>query len=271
MSSDFSFPSERAVFLVGCARSGTSIFGELVAAHPEVEYLFEVSKIWNGIFEGREHDGLSLSDAQSESQIDTLYRELHGSLKRPDAKVILEKNPKHALRVGFLNEAFPQCKFLHIVRDGRDVVSSLMFRNRGPNWGHLKVPGWEDLLKSYPEKNHLRCAHQWNRAVRCVLDESKEISADRFLQIKYEDLVTQPLQVAKAVLQFLNLEITSEVEALASKIQDETQGSYHARKQVRHYVDNHKKRIGRYQENLSPEQIAEVEGVIGDLLKELRY
>ena len=56
-----------------------------------------------------------------------------------------------------------------------------------------------------------------------------------------------------------------------SKIQDRTAGSYHARKQVRHYVENHSRRIGRYRENLTAAQLADVEDICGDLLRELGY
>ena len=46
----------RPVFLLGCARSGTSIFGEALAAHPRVTYLFELSPTWNSIVEeGADH------------------------------------------------------------------------------------------------------------------------------------------------------------------------------------------------------------------------
>ena len=41
--------------------------------------------------------------------------------------------------------------------------------------------------------------------------------------------------------------------------------------QVRHYVDNHSRRIGRYCENLDPDQVAEVEGACGEALAELGY
>ena len=39
----------RPVFLLGCARSGTSILGEALATHPEIAYLFEASFLWNAI------------------------------------------------------------------------------------------------------------------------------------------------------------------------------------------------------------------------------
>lgn len=271
MNSPAPLPTERTVFLVGCARSGTSIFGELLAAHPAVAYLFEVSDIWNAIFPDRDDDRLEREDAEHREAVERLHRELAGRVDDPSAGVILEKNPKHALRVGFLDAAFPGCRFLHLVRDGRDVVSSLMFRNRGSRWGHLRVPGWKELLERYPEASHARCAHQWRAAVKAVEEDARDLDPARLLRVRYEDLVSEPVETATSTLNFLGLEVTPEVLEVAAKIQDSTRGSYHARKQVRHYVDNHSRRIGRYEENLTPEQIEEVEAICGDVLDELGY
>ena len=49
----------RIAFLVGCARSGTSILGEAIAEHPQVTYLFEVSSIWNDLVPERPDHRLS--------------------------------------------------------------------------------------------------------------------------------------------------------------------------------------------------------------------
>ena len=260
----------RPAFLVGCARSGTSIFGELLASHPDVAYLFEVSSMWNEVVPERSDHRLEPADATPEIAR-AMYERLSDAAAEQSGAVLLEKNPKHVLRVGFLARLFPHARFLHIVRDGRDVVASLMFRNRGDRWGHLEIPRWRELLARYPDANHIRCAHQWRDAVSCARREGHVLGGDRYLEIRYEDLVAQPRDEAERSLEFLGLDVTPDVEAFASKIQDETQGSYHARKQVRHYVENHEKRVGRYEENLTPEQVAEVTDVCGELLAELGY
>ena len=73
------------------------------------------------------------------------------------------------------------------------------------------------------------------------------------------------------LLRFLGLESDSEVSAAVARIQDRTTGSYHARRQVRHFVENHERRVGRYRENLGKEQLAGVLEVCGDLLARLGY
>ena len=259
----------RPVFLLGCARSGTSIFGEALAAHPLVTYLFELSPAWNAIVqEGPDHR-LEQSAATA-GLARRVYEEFSPALQGGEGEVLLEKNPKHVLRLPFLAELFPWGRFIHIIRDGRDTAASLMFRNRGPSWGHLRVPGWEGLLESHGEKNHIRCAHQWRIAVETARADGLGLG-DRYLEVRYERLVEEPLAVAGEALAFMGLNTPAEVAEFCGKIQDETGGSYHALKQVRHYVDNHSRRIGRYRENLEPGQLAEVESACGGLLRELGY
>lgn len=260
----------RPVFLVGCARSGTSIFGEALAEHPRVAYFFELSPLWNRLVADRDDHRLGEGDAEPTLAVQ-VYEALAGEAKRLSGDIFLEKNPKHVLRIGFLDAMFPWARFLHIIRDGRDTVASLMFRNRGERWGHLEIPGWRDLLRRYPEKNHVRCAHQWREAVRLARGDAAALGDDRYFEIRYEDLIREPARTIGTTLEFLGLPPDRAVDAFLEKIQDATLGSYHARKQVRHYVENHSRRVGRYQENLSPEELAEVEEVCGDLLGELGY
>ncbi len=264
----------RPVFLVGCARSGTSILGEVIAAHPRVTYLYEASGIWNRLLPGRPDHRLTAADATAGIAA-RVRAELSERLAEPARDILVEKNPKHALRVSFLDAIFPDCRIIHLIRDGRDTAASLMFRNRGPEWGHLKIPGWEDLMGRYPGANHIRCAHQWRDSVSIARAEgramSPQLNLPRYFEVVYEDLIRRPEAAVGAILEFLGLPFATEVRAILPRLQDSTRGSYHARRQVRHYVDNHAHRIGRFRENLTPGQIDEVTAVCGDLLRELGY
>lgn len=261
---------ERPVFLVGCARSGTSIFGEALAVHPRIAYLFEASSIWNELVPKRGDHRLERTDASHDVR-DAILGALLEAARGLKGDVLLEKNPKHVLRIPFLDELFPLSRFLHIIRDGRDVVPSLMFRNRGAQWGHLEVPGWHELLARYPLANHIRAAHQWRIAVEMARADARSLGPGRYLEVRYEDLVRAPAEVIGRTLSFLGLPGASDVEAFLPRIQDATRGSYHARKQVRHYIENHSRRIGRFEENLSPGQLDEVIAACRPLLEELGY
>jgi hypothetical protein len=259
----------RPAFIIGCARSGTSILGEAIAEHPRVTYVFEASA-WRGLDEGRPHDRLERADATP--GLSQAYREaLASALEGSQGDVIVEKNPRHVLRIPFLDAVFPDARFIHIIRDPRDTVASLMFRNRGRSWGHLEIPGWQELLRRHPRENHIRCAYQWRDAVSTARADARALGPGRYLEVRYEDLVREPARVTGAALKLLGLDPDPRVDAFLPRIQDATAGSYHAKKQVRHYVDDHSRRVGRHRENLSALQIAEIDAICGPLARELGY
>ncbi len=257
------------VFIVGCARSGTSIFGEALAAHPGITYLFELSPMWSGLVGEREDHRLDATHA-GDDVARRVYEGFTEASSPAPVAVLVEKNPKHVLRMPFLDRIFPWARYLHIVRDGRDVTASLMFRNRGERWGHLEIPGWRELLARHPRENHVRCAHQWRDSVTIARQDGSRLG-DRYLEVSYERLVRDPGVEVPRALGFIGLAVTDEVREFWTKIRDETRGSYHARKQVRHYVENHSRRIGRFRENLTPGQQRDVEGICQELLVELGY
>jgi hypothetical protein len=272
----------RPAFLVGCARSGTSILGEALGSHADVDYIFEASPLWNALTPPRPDHRLRPADIDAELATQ-IYEQL--ALQATDSSraapgtatenatppLWLEKNPKHVLRILFLATLFPHARFLHIIRDGRDATASLMFRNRGEQWGHLEIPGWRKLLERFPKANHIRCATQWTEAVRTARTDAQGLEPGRYCEVRYEELVREPEATLETALGFLGLQPDDGTRGFVTKIQDETRGSYHARKQIRHFVDNHPRRIGRHTENLTSAQLKDVLDVCGDLLRELGY
>jgi hypothetical protein len=261
---------DNPAFIIGCPRSGTSILGEAIAKHPRVAYLFEDTSISRVIQEGRPDHRLTRADANPEL-LDAFRRAMLDAASGLEGDVLVEKNPRHVIRIPFIAAAFPGARFIHIIRDGRDVTASLMFRNRGPRWGHVEIPGWREVLASHPDANHIRSAIQWRDTVRIARDDARELPPGSWMEIRYEDLLREPARIVGEALAFIGLDLHPEVQAFLPRIQDSTAGSYHARKQVRHYVDDHSRRVGRHRENLSAAQLAEVEAVCGPMLRELGY
>jgi hypothetical protein len=257
-------PRPRIAFVVGCARSGTSILGELIAAHPDVAYVFEPHELWEsvGTGPGGSH---RLTKANATPAVRTRIRAWFAD-QRGDKRLIVEKTPRNVLRVPFLRAVFPEAKFIHIVRDGRDVACSLLPGIGGDEWSHLRPPSWQRLLDEH--SGIMRCALAWRDVMEIAL---ADLSMAPHLQVRYEHLVSDPSATARAVLTYLELDETSEVMAFCEKIQDRTADSYHARMQDRWFRDDHTVRVGRWRENLDPDERDAVTMVLGDLLAELGY
>ncbi len=111
-------------------------------------------------------------------------------------------------RIGFLKEIFPEARFLHIVRDGRAVVNSMLNVEfwqgwRGPwNWrmGLLKPEDekvWIENGRSYA----ILAALQWN-----MLMDRMRVWKQRYpghiMDIRYEDMCARPVQTFKKALEF---------------------------------------------------------------------
>jgi len=64
----------RIAFIVGCARSGTSILGELIGAHPRVRYIFEAHDLWNSMGEGEDESHRLLSEHATSANAERVRR-----------------------------------------------------------------------------------------------------------------------------------------------------------------------------------------------------
>ena len=88
----------------------------------------------------------------------------------------LEKTPSHALYIPEIKQLLPDSRFIHLVRDCRDVVASLMTASQG--WGASWAPSSVELA-----------AAMWAQApVDAAKVAAKNLSPQEFREIRYEDL-----------------------------------------------------------------------------------
>jgi adenosyl cobinamide kinase/adenosyl cobinamide phosphate guanylyltransferase len=251
-------------FVVGCARSGTSVVGELLASHPDVSYAWESHRVWNYVVRPGKHDRLT-AEAASPRAARRVRRGLQerAGQERP---LLVEKNPRNTLRIPFVKALFPDARIVHVVRDGRDVACSLVPGVGGNEWNHLRPPSWRRLLADH--SGAVRCGLAWKEILEIALADLESVS---HLQIRYEDLVGDPIATSRALLGHLELAPSAEVADYATRIQNETAGSYQAGRQDRWSRDDHRVRVGRWRENLSAEEQRVLNDSLGPLLDRLGY
>ena len=116
-------------------------------------------------------------------------------------------------RIGFLKKAFPDAKFIHLVRDGRAVSNSLLNVNfwdgwRGPTgWRHGLLPKeyqkeWRDFQYSFVAL----AAINWKILIEAIVQSSKNLRNENFLQIRYEDFVADKIGTYSNILEFCEIE-----------------------------------------------------------------
>jgi hypothetical protein len=252
------------VFVVGCARSGTSILGELISSHPDVKYIFEAHSIWEigGMGENESH---RLTEKHAVKQVKTEIIQWFQQ-QNNDSKILVEKNPRNILRIPYVKEIFPDAKFIHIVRDGRDVACSMVPGCGKDDWRHLKPPSWKEYFRDY--SGAIRCAMAWKEILEIGINDLQKNS---HLQIKYEDLVSSPGLVAINIFTYLHLDLSPSVLEFCNKIQNGTANSYHAKYQEQWFRNDHQVRIGRWRENLTQDEQDAINEILAPLLLKLGY
>ena len=244
--------TERAVFVLGSPRSGTTFLAGAVGAQPGFVDLGEVRPVKAAVARW-----MSLPE-------DEAARELRATLERVrrlgfvrDLRPV-EQTPELAFVVRAAARAYPHATALHIVRDGRDVVCSLLEQG----WLRDERGGRDDAGLAYgghvrpwvePERREefaqaseaTRAAWAWRRYVTAA-----RAAPEQTLELRYEELAADPAAVAAAIAERLETDAEPLAEALTA---------VHARS------------VGRWQRDLSAEQVADVEREAGALLRELGY
>ena len=96
-----------------------------------------------------------------------------------------DKTPFYTLHVDILLKFFPKSKIIYITRDGRDVALSLMERSWGPN-------------------NIYSCAKFWKNYIKQKKILNELLNSEKFLEVKYEELLETPEQELGRVYEFLD-------------------------------------------------------------------
>lgn len=156
-------------------------------------------KFWgideNELRESMEHAS-GLKDIRD--YISCLYN-LHKEKYNSEANIIGDKTPYLALRTNWLTSAYPLAKYIHIVRDGRDVVTSSIKAIKRPV--DYYVERWITVISN----------------VRKLQKTGHEV-----LEIKYENLVSAPSETLRQVGRFLEEEVYDSRQRNVEKILGDT-------------------------------------------------
>ena len=123
-------------------------------------------------------------------------------------------------RAGLLRSAYPEARFVNVVRDGRAVCNSWLQMGwwdgyRGPDTWYLGPlsPGdqaeWENSGRSFVALAGLG----WRLLMDAIEDARSLVPPDQWLDVRLEDLMETPRDVVAQVLEFLGLDWSREFEA----------------------------------------------------------
>jgi hypothetical protein len=178
--------------MIGAPRSGTSISAILFARHPDVAHFSEAGEIWDPDHyadpDADHHWTAAEVTAQVSARLHDRF-EFARRVRRGDR--LLNKHPRNSVRIEYLQALFPDAVFIHVVRDGRAVVCSMLemierepARKAVPMGAFCKPPNWRDYLRDDAVE---QAAWQWREIVYYVLSR-RESLGEQYHQYRYEDL-----------------------------------------------------------------------------------
>jgi hypothetical protein len=243
---------ERLVFVVGSPRSGTSFTGAALGAQPGWVDLGEVP-----ILKAAVPTLVALPRAEQAAAVRRIVQRLR-TLAFVRGLRGVEQNPETSFVLAGALAAYPRAIAVHVIRDGRDVVCSLLERG----WLRADRTAHDDARQPYgayarfwvePERReefeHASEARRAAWAWRCYVTAARSVP-ERTIELRYEALVANPYAEADRLAAALGSDPTPLGAALG---------------------DAHDTSVGRWRRDLTPEQLADVELEAGPLLAELGY
>jgi sulfotransferase family protein len=283
------------LFIVGCPRSGTTLLGRMLGAHPDVDMVHETHWIPRQFQEGigLTPDGLvtpqlipslfeerrfvkwftrwsdrlrvdredlerlrgseaPISYAGFVSRIFDLQGEAHGK------RLVGDKTPDYVRHIPTLHLLWPEAKFVHLIRDGRDVCLSVMSWKRAPHTAGI-FPTWA-------EDPFLTTALWWERNVRLGREDGGSLGADLYYELRYESLVADPAGACAALCGFLGVRY-DDVVLRFHEGRTRTDPGLDAKAAWRPVTRG----LRDWRSQMAPEDVERFEAIAGDLLEELGY
>lgn len=236
------FPREK-FFILGHARSGTTLLMRLARLHPEVhcnyqghfftrrpllkslvdtpeaeEWLTRKSNRWN--------HGRDLSPLVLRAAADFI---MERDAAREGVNIVGDKSPSstiHGQAVRDLHAVYPDAKIVYIVRDGRDVIISERFRNFVEeskfltaedkriisDLRHDPIPFSEGRRSIFTETFIRRTAGGWVDNLTRIEAEGQRLFDENYFSLRYEDLLAQPFDEMKKFWAFLGVSVKKSLE-----------------------------------------------------------
>ncbi|MFN8112066.1 MAG: sulfotransferase [Solirubrobacterales bacterium] len=283
-----------APFVVGLTRSGTTLLRMMLDAHPlltippETHFVPELIKaaraeegvdgMLAALTSNRTWEDFGIASAEMRERLAQVpagdaagavraffeaYAEKQGKPRWGD------KTPAYMLSVQRIGRTLPESRFIHLIRDGRDVALSQSARaiNEQP---------------PPPEQ-----AARWVKRIRKSREQAASLKGARYVEARYEDLVRDPETTLRRICEFIDLPFDEAMltyhERAAERL-TEMAGSLraeggHAEQAAGYRIDNHAPttkppdpaKLDKWRREMSPEDLAAYDAVAGDLLNELGY
>jgi Flp pilus assembly protein TadD len=196
--------TRRLAFLVGFPRSGTTMTGQILAAHPQIVTADEKPMLHVALRRIAQRHNASEFDlpqllpqlgAGEINELRDVYwnvaeHEMEASL---EGKLLLDKLPINIMNLGIINIIFPDARIIVALRDPRDVCLSCFMQRFSLNDLTINFQTWDRIAHFYAQVMDLWLHY-------------RDVMTLSYLEVRYEDTVEDLERQARRMLQFLGLE-----------------------------------------------------------------
>ena len=283
-----------APFVVGLTRSGTTLLRMMLDAHPllavppETHFVPDLIKaaraeagtdgMLAAMTANRTWEDFGIDDAEIRARLDAVaagdaagavraffeaYADRQGKPRWGD------KTPAYMLSIQRIGRTLPEARFIHLIRDGRDVALSQTAR----------------ALNEQPPPPEQ--AARWVKRIGKAREQASALKGPRYVEARYEDLVRDPGATLRRICEFVDLPwdeaMLSYHERAAERLTEmagtlRAEGT-HAEQEAGYRIANHAPttkppdpaRLDKWRREMAPEDVAAYESVAGELLQELGY
>ena len=135
----------------------------------------------------------------------------------------LEKTPKNSLRIPFLNEVFPDARYIYLFRDPRENMSSMIEAWRSNDFvTYSHLPGWPGKWSLLLPPDHVQLigkpleqivAFQWRAANQFILEDLGRMKPDRWTAVSYAEIVDDPYSSIERLCNFADVPFDEGLQA----------------------------------------------------------
>jgi Sulfotransferase family len=268
---------EPPLLLVGVRRSGTTLLRVMLDGNPELaipdesyfipqlavrhrrpidadEFVDDLRRLptlreWDLPVEAvrtRVRDGMTPGEAVA--AIYEAYAERHGKRRWGD------KTPMYMQHLPLLDELFPDARYVHLIRDGRDAALSFLSMPEGVvtrTWAHPR------------SASDFAC--QWRTEVAAARRLGRSVGTDRYLEVRYEEFVAGPEAALRSICDYAGLPYDPRMLDYTGRVDVSAKPHQQRLKQAPTAG------VRDWRQDMSPEDVAAFEAVAGDALRACGY
>jgi hypothetical protein len=161
-----------------------------------------------------------------------------------------DKTPEYITSLSELSELFPTARFVHLIRDGRDVALSYL-----------------DMKRTH--RHAATCAYVWSREVGSAFRQGKRLGDRRYFELRYEDLLDEPERELRRLCEYVGLPF--EEAMLEHNEHDLEKLPVRFRSMHSRLALPPTKGLRNWREEMSPSEVAEFEAIAGAELRSAGY